>query len=291
MGRIVAGAGSTKKAEILRTRYCVARMALLVAIVFSVLNCIFSFFGGVFYSAFSYTFPQAMIDNARFLTGKMYTLEEYEQMFGMTQADFLHPDFMFLDGGFALAAIALLVVCWVLSKKRGGWMIAATVLLGVDMLFEVYWYDIAIGYLAEYVMPGILLAIMIVGIVSFYRLEVMEWTAEVPVPAAVPAAGQGDEARPDSPVLHAIDYSLKSKILMIYDIQGYTVCYRKIGTIYELAIDKMVYDTVDAGRHRQPHELSARVDGHDIAVGTSTDSRMYICFDGNVVKKTMRYFT
>ena len=66
MGKITAGAGSTKKAELLRSNYRIARLGLLIATVLSALNCIFAFFEGVFYfySEFSYclTNPIPLVD-------------------------------------------------------------------------------------------------------------------------------------------------------------------------------------------------------------------------------------
>ncbi len=295
MGKLTAGAGSTKKAEILRTRYRVARMSLFTAIVFSVLNCIFTFFGSLFYSEFSFSFPLAMIDNGRYLTGMMFTPEEYAQMFGMTQADFLHPEFLLLEAGFALLAVAVLVVCWVLSKKQVGALIAAAALLGADMLFEVYWYDFSVHYLAEYLLPGVLMAVLIIGIVSHYRLKFIEWTGDDPAPALAESAGpvamQAEGAvhtLSASPVLHPMDFGAKSKILLACDVEAYAICYRRLGTVNELAINNMVYDTVDTGRHEQPHELSACVDGHEIAVGLGEDANIYVRFDGGIIKKKPR---
>lgn len=304
MGRIIADASSTMKAEVLRSHYRVARMSLLVAIAFSVLNCIFTFFGGIFYSAFSFSFPMAMIDNARFWTGQMYSPEEYMQQFNMTQADMLHPEFMLLDGGLALGAIGLVIVCFIFSKKRVGWLIAAAALLGVDILFEIYWYDFSFSYLNEYLLPGCLMAILVVGIVAHYRLKVIEWTSKEFSPAVLPVSEQGvaseaandaeqasdmRQTHSDTPVLHERDYSVKSKILMIYDIEGYTVCCRRVGNINELIINKMVYDVIDTGRHEQPHELCAWIDGHEIVVGLSISADRYIRFDGEVVKKTSNW--
>ena len=287
MGRITAGAGSTVLAQKLRMQYMAARFALLVAIVFSVLNCIFTFFQGLFYTPFSFTFPQAMIDNARFLTGQMFTLEEYMQVYGMTQNDFLAPEFMLVDGGLALLAVAVLVVCWALSKKYVGAMIAAAALLVADLLFEVYWYDVELAYLSEYVMPALLLAILIFGIVAHFRVRYMEWLEEESAPAyALPASQDADGIPADSPVLHPMDYGAKGKVLMACDVQGYFLCYRRVGTFCELAINKMVYDTVYAGKYVQPHVLGARVEGHDFEVGLQVDGGVYVRFDGVVVRKT-----
>lgn len=285
MGRITAGAGSTKKAEQLRFCYRLARLGLLVAIIFSVLNCIFTFFGSVFYSEFSFSFPQAMVDNGRFYTGLMYTAEEYAQM-GWSSSDFLAPEFMLLDGGLALLGIGAVTACYFISKKHVGGMIAAAVLLGADIIFEIYWYDIMLAYTTEYILPGLLLAAMIVGIVSRFRLSFIEWMGETPT--AEQTGGAELAPHPDTAALHAVDYAAKGKIIMIYDIAGYTVGYRRVGRINELIINKMVYDTLDTGAYEQPHELCAYVDGHEFVVGTGADAQAFIRFDGEVVRKKQR---
>ncbi len=287
MGRFTANGRNTVKAEGLRFQYRLSYFCLLTATIFTALNSIFAFFSGIFYSSFSWVFPYAMITEGLFTTGMMYTPEEYEYYWGMTQDHMQHPGYLYILIGIAVVAVCVLVACCIIARKHVAGLIAATVLLAIDKLFMLLWYEISFqAFFNEFFMSGLLLGLLLMGIVAHYRLKMIDWLSDDIIPPAVPAAGQ--EEQQDSPVLHAIDYSLKCKILMIYDVEGYTVCYRKIGTIYELAIDKMVYDTIDAGRHRQPHELNARVNGHDIAVGTSEDATMYIRFDGNVVKKKRR---
>ena len=288
MGRFTAGGRNTIKAEGFRFQYRLSYFCLLTATFFTVLNCIFSFFASVFYSAFAWVFPYAMITEGLFKTGKMYTPDEYEYYWGMTQEHMQHPGYLYILTGIAVVAVCVLVACCIIARKHVAGLIAATVLLAIDKLFMLIWYEISFqAFFKEFFMSGLLLGLLLMGIVAYYRLKMIDWVSEEVIPAAVPAAEQEGEQQ-DSPVLHAVDYSLKCKTLMIYDVEGYTVCYRKIGTVYELAIDKMVYDTIDAGRHRQPHELNARVEGHDFAVGTSEDATMYVRLDGNVVKKKRR---
>ena len=110
---------------------------------------------------------------------------------------------------------------------------------------------------------------------------------DVTMPAVAEAAQPAQETG-NSPVLHPMDYGAKSKILLACDVGAYAICYRRFGSINELAINDMVYDTVDTGKNEQPHELHARLDGHEIAVGLGEDANIYVRFDGEVVKKKPR---
>ena len=288
MGKITAGAGSTKKAGTLRLWYRLARMSLLITTVFGALNTVFLLIeNAVFYSAFGCSFPYGVMWDGLFWTGKLYSSADYLAYFGLTSADMLHPDYLFVLGALALLAVGALVACWVLSKRYVGALIAGTALMVLDTGALLWFFDVSATYLTEYVMRVLLLTVLILGIVAHYRLQFIEWMGESPTTAPIRDA-EGVAQRPNTPVLHAADYAAKSKIIMIYDIEGYTVCYRRVGRINELIINKMVYDTVDSGAFDQPHELYACVDGHEFAVGTGADAQAYICFDGAVVRKRAR---
>ena len=286
MGKVTAGAGGTKKAELLRMRYRTARTSLLIAAVFGALNTVFLFFENAqFYSPFALMFPQGLMWDCLFWTGKLYTPADYQAYFGMTQNDFLHPDTVYLYAVICLIAIAAIVVCWALSKKHVWALIVGTALMTLDTVSVLWFYDVSWMRLTEYAVRVLMLVILILGVAAHYRLKFIEWTGEdVTVASDAELLAQ----RPDSPALHALDYGTKSKIIMIYDIEGYTVCYRRVGRINELAVNKTVYDTVDAGPYEQPHELCAYIDGHEITVGTGSDTQSYIRFDGEVVKTSKR---
>ena len=284
MGKVTAGAGSTKKAEILRMRYRAARMSLFILTAFSAINIFFVLIAHVtVYAPFSVTLPYGLVLLGLFWTGKLYTPEEYDAYFGMTPEELLSSDVIYIYIGCALVVLAVLVVCWALSKKHAWALIAGCALMALDTVSVPVFLGVDLNRgLTELLMHALAVGIMIAGIVAHYKLRIVEWMSEDPVRDADNTA-----AHPDTPALHAIDYSAKGKIIMIYDIEGYTVCYRRVGRIYELAVNKMVYDTVDAGPYEQPHELCAYVEGHEIMVGTSADTA-YIRFDGEVIRKKQR---
>lgn len=307
MGKITAGAGSTKKAELLRYKYRLARLVLLISTVFGGLNAAFVLVDqAIFYARFAFVLPYGLMLDCLFWTGKLYTPAEYEAYFGMTSADFLHQDAIYLYAVCALVAVAVLLVCWALSKKHAWALIVGCALMALDCVFVISFLGLSLNVVTELVMHVLMLVVMVVGIVAHYRLKFMEWMGEdvpieelAPVPTAVTAAFEAGEAAVihaeppmqeigDSSALHPMDFGAKSKILLACDVGEYAICYRRLGSINELAINNMVYDTVDTGRHEQPHELHARLDGHDIAVGLSKDGNIYVRFDGEIVKKKPR---
>ncbi|MBQ2767915.1 MAG: hypothetical protein IJF49_07550 [Clostridia bacterium] len=56
----------------------------------------------------------------------------------------------------------------------------------------------------------------------------------------------------------------------------------------ELVVDGLVYDDYTASMEL-PHELTARVDGHEFTAGLMRGSRSYISADGEVVAKKIRW--
>ncbi len=288
MGRITAGVNCTVKAERLRFCYRIARLGLITSTVICIINCIFAFFGGIVYSTFTWVFPFAMINHGLFWTGRLHTPEEYEAYWGITQDQLASPLPLYTMMGVALLAIGILVVCCIFSKKHVGFMIAAIPLAVADKLFMLFWYNDAWQFHTDYVMMVCMVTLWIIGVVSYFKLRTLEWMGESPTSAASQGAPEVDGEVVNSPVLHVVDYSEKSKILMLKSVSGYMICYRKVGNVRELEIDRKVYDTVDAGRYAQPHELCAYLDGHEIVVGLDTDTMTYMRFDGEVVHRERR---
>ena len=287
MGRITAGVRYTAIAERLRFGYGVARLGLLVSAIMTALNCFFiTFFNGLYYSGFAFTCPSLLVNDGLFWTGRLYTPEEYYAYWGLTSTDMTDMFFLYMTIGIALLAIGVLVVCYVFSKKYVAFLIAAVVLLAADKLYAF----IYLGPSWE-ILPGIMLAaglfaVLLIGIVSHFWLRMLEWASEPISPASLQKSPEIDGEVVDSPVLHVVDYRTKGKILMMTNKNGYLICYRKIGEVRELEINKNVYDTVAVGKYEQPHELCAYLDGHEIAVGMDMDGARYMRFAGETVKKS-----
>lgn len=120
----------------LASRYQSARTNLLIAVAFTVLNAILLASGGDSYFLFSIFVPYYVVLMGMLLCGK-FPAEFYgEDMEG----------FEFFGNGLLIAAIviavlmlALYVLCFVMSSRwRGGWLIAALVLMIVDTLLMLW---------------------------------------------------------------------------------------------------------------------------------------------------------
>ena len=229
-----------------------------------------------------------MITDGLFWTGRLYTPGEYQSYWGISEEDFASNSHLYMMILVALLCLGLLTACCIVSKKHVWGLIAAVPLLVADKLFMLIWYGDALQFHTDYAMTVCMLVVWVIGIVSFFKLRLLEWTGEPVLPATSQKPPEIDGEVVNSPVLHTVDYGQKGKILMLKSVRGYMICYRKIGSIRELEIDKKVYDTVDAGKYEQPHELCAYVDGHEITVGLDVDGAKYMCFNGEVVGKIRR---
>ena len=173
MGRFTAGGRSLSKQELYRSHYNSARANLLIAVVFTLINCVLIFVGGSTYFLFSCSFPYAMTFEGAFWTWRGLSPEEYAEL-GWTQADMLPDAFLYIMLAIAAVAVGLYVLCWFLSKKRVGWMIAAASLFVVDTMFLILYYGVQIDFLLDYLFHAWVLFILIRGIISFYRAKQLE---------------------------------------------------------------------------------------------------------------------
>lgn len=84
------------------------------------------------------------------------------------------------------------------------------------------------------------------------------------------------------------DGGVKHRVLLEADVDGYKICYRRVKTVNELAVNGQVYDEMKAFIEFA-HKLVAFVDEHEIEAGYDEDSYSYIKFDGKIVKEKKRY--
>lgn len=91
----------------------------------------------------------------------------------------------------------------------------------------------------------------------------------------------------DTPAIRSPKTEGKTKILLSSKVKDYEIVYRRTKTVNELVVNGYVYDSMKA-LVEVTHELSAVVDGHEIAVGLDYESYSYIKFDGAVVAKKRR---
>lgn len=310
MGRFTSGFRGMSQGEKYEAYYNGARNNLLLAIIFTVVNCVLAAVGANVYFLFSCSFPYAMAYDGAFFTGLACTEEEFLAL-GFTQSDMMPMWYLYVMLIPAVIAIALYVLCWVFSKKRVGWLIAATVLFVLDSLFMILYYVPDITMILDYLFHAWVLFLLIRGIIAHFKLKSLNaqqafvqtdvFGTTQAVNSVDPAgmqdiyAGldteekkQPEPAADDTPVLHRADYSVKNRILLIIQWEEYEICYRRVGKVNELVVNSMVYDILETGAMETAHELACKVGGHEITAGTGADSFMYITFDGQTIKRKLR---
>ena len=167
----------------LEVKYNTARMNLIMMVIFTLVNITFISFGNTTYFLFSASLPYYFVSLGAVICGKM-PAEYYEELGEMPEP----VDSMFFWIMLILAAVALLiyVLCFVASKKNSGWLIAATVLFGIDTLGMFYLYGFNINMILDILFHVWVLFYLIIGIVASNKLKNLP--EDEPVPEA---EGQG----------------------------------------------------------------------------------------------------
>lgn len=167
---------ATSTRQLAENKFKAARGNLLLMIVFTLLNVVLLFTGSDYMLLFSATIPY------------------YAVIFGV-----LSENAVFLTFTVVVAAVALLfyLLCWIFSKKRYGWMIAALVLFLMDTLAMVGMFLLAeepSGFL-DLVFHAWVLYYLFIGVTNGRKLkempeEVVDAEVVNPQEDSVPFDGQ-----------------------------------------------------------------------------------------------------
>lgn len=115
--------------QALVSKYSAARLNLLLAIVFSLVNIISLATNAGSYFLFSATVPYIIVDIAMLFCGR-YPSEYYEEFGGMV---FLDDSLFVASIVIAVLILAIYLLCWLFSKKdKVIWLKIALVLFGID---------------------------------------------------------------------------------------------------------------------------------------------------------------
>ena len=198
--------------QMLESQYKAARMNLLFVIGFTLFNIVMIFFESSSYFIFSAILPYHLVLEGAFWCG-FFPLEYYE---GLGIYEFLDISFFIELLIVALLIVAVYVVFWMLSKKRVGFLIAATVLMGIDTLALIYLYGIS-GSVIDLAFHGIVIFLLVRGILAFYKLknlpneplvnEPIENTAEENTDAGSDFTSQSADAQSTDSFDSQFDYS------------------------------------------------------------------------------------
>lgn len=166
-GRQINQALSPKQA--LMAKYTAARVNLLLAVAFTVVNMILLLVNGNTYFLFSVFIPYFITDLGMFLCGK-YPAEYYAEDFpGMT---FIDQSFLIVMIIIAVIILGLYVLSWFMSRnQRIGWLIFGLVLFGLDTLTMLALVGISLPYILDIAFHAWVIYYLVAGIVAHYKLK------------------------------------------------------------------------------------------------------------------------
>lgn len=248
---------STTLRQASEAKYEMARRNLLAVIILSVVNVVMLFFGSTTMMLFSATVPYYVA-----LVGYVLGIRT----------------FMIIGAVIAAFIILVYFLCWIFSKKHYGWMLAALVLFILDTLFLGYLYIFVIGDVSgilDVVIHAFVLYYLVIGVINGKRLKTL------------PPESPETQSENSSPIRMAED--TKHRVFLECDELGHNICYRRVEKVNELVIDGYVYAEIEM-LLETPHELCARIGGHNFAAGFRANSFCYVSVDGNDVKKKLRWF-
>lgn len=187
--------------------------------------------------------------------------------------------------GCVIAGLILIVyfVCWLLSKKHMGWLIAALVMMIVDTVALICFYLLAgeISGILDFVFHAMIIYYLVAGISSAKKLKNLPPEEPVAVDSEAPVA--------NSLPIRRIDEEEKCRVLLEGSYATYHVVYRRVKNMNQLVINNYVYDEMKLVIE-PAHSLTARVDDHEFVVGYDGRSCSYFLVDGNEIAKKVRMF-
>lgn len=252
-------------------KYSVARGNLLLMIGLTAINVILAAVGSDYMMLFSATVP--------YFTAVIGTISE----FGLPLVACIVTAFVML---------AVYFVCWLLSKKYYGWMIAALVLFSLDTLVLVLLYLLAmeVSGILDAAIHIWVLYYLIVGVSNGAKLKNLPEDELVSNEAESMESEKVTESEsPNTTTLRVADTGVKSRILLESDALGHHICYRRVKRINELVIDGYVYDDVEM-LVEGAHALNAVIDGHRFQVGYDGSIHSYLRVDGETVTRKLRLY-
>lgn len=132
------GQGAMTQTQIYANKYNQGRFNLLWVTLFTVINIIVLITNGGTKFLFSAAIPGFLVDYTMFFCGK-YPAEIYE----------MYEPFEFVDDSLFYGALVVSILicvfyllCFFLSKKKVGWMIAALIIFSVDTILMFGLYDV-----------------------------------------------------------------------------------------------------------------------------------------------------
>lgn len=272
---------SGARRNLFEQRYKSSRVSLLLLIIFTAVNIVLLVTQSNRYFLFSATIPYFVVDMGMYFTG-MYPPEYYPGA----------PETMDISVFIFAVSVAVLMIllyflCWLLSKNhKTGWLITALVFFAADTLAMLWLYGITPDMLMDVLFHVWVIVDLSMGIRACIAFKN---APEQPAGSAEEAPAEGGEAREDSTPLREADMAVKARVLLKTEILGKDVVYRRVKRTNELVIDGKVYAELEM-LMETAHNLSARINGHDIEVGYDGNSLSYAALDGQITARKVRFF-
>jgi len=156
--------------EKLLSNYHTARVNLLFMAILTLINVVMILLGQDSYFLFSACVPYIIA-----LTGAIFCGTLPEEYYGEIEGyhQIFESSAIYVFAAVALAIIALYVICFVFSKKRAGFLIAALVLFSLDTVFMFYWYGLDLTMIVDILFHVWVLVYLILGVRAYFKLKKM----------------------------------------------------------------------------------------------------------------------
>lgn len=265
----------------LGVRYQNARVNLLLAVGFTVINILLFAAGSDSFFLFSTYVPYVLV-----IWGMLYC--------GLLPADYgtKYAELQILDKPYfavfallALIILAVYVVCWLCSKNRVGWMIAALSLFSVDTVLMLAIGGVAADSITDIMFHAWVIVSLAMGVHAYFKLKKLP-QAEMPVSQEMPAP-TGEAPQATGGILRVADPNVRARVLLQTEAFGHSIVYRRAKRVNELIVDGNVYDEVET-LIEYAHTLKAQVDGHLFEAEFDGKAHSYIKVDGQIVAKKLR---
>ena len=193
----------------------------------------------------------------------------------------------------AVLVMAVYFLCWLLSKKRRGWLTAALVLFSVDTAALVAGLVTAFeaSSILDVVFHGLLLWYLAMGVRRGREaMEEPEGQRETPEPLPQNTefydASMGE--RPNSPSLGQPAEG-KHRTLLTAAYGSHEIEVRRSYGLTELIVDGRVYGRQE-GVVETGYTIRARVSGHDVETEFTPTGKQLLRVDGQVIARKQRLF-
>ena len=153
--------------QLLEGKYNSSRYNLLIVVIFTVINAVLLLTNANTYFLFSAYIPYFLVDMGMFLCGK-YPDAVYEGLDGM---EFMDGSFLVVMCVLALIGIGVYLLCWFMSKKKSGWLVAALVFIIVDTLALIGLVGFAVDMIIDYLFHGLVIYYLVSGIMAHKKLQ------------------------------------------------------------------------------------------------------------------------